>query len=386
MNIAYVTLVPLAQATAPAHHVLATCEALRELGHSVEVTYPGPKVTTEVAGRCFDVQAVLWQPNIPIGWRVPPAHLLFGLARRDWKRFDLMYLRVSSFRGLAHALGRVGIPKVLEVNGLELVEQPRFVELGRAVDLVLTDSEPQRERVVERVRPVEPMVRIHPGAALDPAVFQPRSREQCKRELGMPKDRDLILHVSGFWPHHDFATIEQGYRRLVQERDGLPPALVLVGDGVQRREVESRMADLVAGGQVRFTGTVERARLAAYIGAADVCLNLLTADKLQEGNIRGLKIYDYLGCARPTIQAVNFGEPIDTWSREALCLIPPEDPRALASAIGSVLDEQAQWDKRAVWGREYLLRNHTWKAATNVTLGHIEELLRENSNKEQISQ
>lgn len=375
MKITYGTTFRLDLQRAPSHHVLSTCEAFRQLGHEVHGIYPGPAVSRDVASRSFDSEYVLSWPSESEHSRIRRAEFLWALLRHRLVRTDVIYLRLWKFRGLEQALRGFRALKVLEVNGRDDFTYPDFPALAKVVDLILVDSESQRVQLIEHAGVSPDRVRIHPNSAADEAAFAPVPQAEARAALGLPADRPVLAHVSTFWSHHDFETIERGYRLLLNEEGSCPPLLLFVGDGPQREAVERRFADLRDQGHVTFVGAVDKSQLKTYIGAADICLNLFTANKLHEGNLKGQKLYDYVACARPTIEAIDTNFPLEAWAQSLLYTVPPASPKELAEAIATILMNPEEWQERAQQGREHILRHRTWKAATQVTLQHIERAL-----------
>ena len=103
--------------------------------------------------------------------------------------------------------------------------------------------------------------------------------------------------------------------------------LVLIGDGVRRRELE-RLAGELAPGLVRFTGLMPPTDAALALRAADAAF----VSELQETTVPS-KLYDCCAIGRPLIVAGS-GEVARLVRAERLALsVPPGDPQALADAV-----------------------------------------------------
>lgn len=377
MKLVYATSVHLKSDTVGAHHVLATSRALMELGHSVELMYPGPLVQNERARPHADKQHLLFYPKMRGGARLMHAQMAARLMTMDRRNIDVLYFRIGPNSTVNRALKHINTPKVLEINGSELVGNPQFSALSHSMDLLLVDSEHLRENYL-RVTPIpSDRVKVHMSPALDEHDLLPVSKSRTRADLAIDQSSNVLLHVSGFDPHHDFVTLEHAMRSLLKSDTQRRLVLLMVGDGPVRERVQSSMSDLVDSGHVQFTGRVNRSRLREYIGAADICLNLLAARKLLDGNLRAQKIFDYLGGARPIVEAFDESLPIEDWARDTMYLVPPESPAQLALAVEEILSSLGDWNSRAEVGRQYLLRNRTWKNATETTVAHLERLLAE---------
>ncbi len=91
-------------------------------------------------------------------------------------------------------------------------------------------------------------------------------KSQLRRKLGLPKDVFVAVNVGRHTAQKDLRTVLEAWREFAQaHREAL---LVLVGDGDERRQLESFVAENYLSGSVRFEGW--RAEVADYLGASDV--------------------------------------------------------------------------------------------------------------------
>ena len=75
----------------------------------------------------------------------------------------------------------------------------------------------------------------------------------------------------------------------------------------------------------------------------------------------GVKIFDYLSCARPVITS-KIGSTAD-YLIEGNCaiLVPPEDPQALAEAIIDLLSNQSKMEEMGQNGRKFIVEKYSRK-------------------------
>ncbi|MBE9178049.1 glycosyltransferase [Oculatella sp. LEGE 06141] len=133
---------------------------------------------------------------------------------------------------------------------------------------------------------------------INPTVFFPRSRAQCRNELGIAQDAIALVYVGSL-------------NRYIQEPGPLiealgrekPKNVVLhvVGDGSQRQQLEAIAKH--TGATAIFHGRLPQAQVATYIGAADLCLAPYNTSLFADGNltVSSLKVPEYLACARPVL-------------------------------------------------------------------------------------
>ena len=117
-------------------------------------------------------------------------------------------------------------------------------------------------------------------------------------------------------------------------KDRPDTALLIVGDGPARQDLEAQAANLGVKDQLQFTGFVEREEIPEYVAAFDVALQ---PDVVPYAS--PLKLFDYLGLAKPVVapDTANIREVLD--HGENAILFDAADPQAFARATGELLDD-----------------------------------------------
>jgi glycosyltransferase involved in cell wall biosynthesis len=374
MKIDYLTSVHLDEANAPAHHVLESCAALHGLGHSVRLLHPSanwlsPRRQDDVFPRISR-----FYPRVRGGARL--YHLAVArLLRGSYGQHppDVLYLRFAPSEPLVAALRTLAVPKVLEINGIKQLHKPVFHRLLSVVDLVLVDSEDLRERLCKVTGLIPDRSAVHVSPGVDAAHFRPMDLALCRDTLELPQDRIVLLHVSSFQPHHDFATLIAAFRRLVaQDRRYL---LLLIGAGPRWNEVRAGVADLITKGQVIMPGMVSRERVPVFIGSADVCINLFTLEELQAGNLRAFKLYEYTACARPVVESIRRELAVAPWATACLGLVSAGSVADVVAAVQAVRAHPQEWQERAVAGRRHVEATRQWTHSAQSSMNAIGRLL-----------
>ncbi|WP_338059609.1 glycosyltransferase family 4 protein [Streptomyces nanshensis] len=142
---------------------------------------------------------------------------------------------------------------------------------------------------------------------------------------GMPADAPLVVCVGRLCPQKGQGVLLDAWRRIAAE---VPDArLVLVGDGPDR----SVLARLAPPG-VEFAGASDE--VDRWYAAAD----LVVLPSRWEG--MALTPLEAMACGRPVVLTDVGGarECLPPGQQEA-CLVPPDDPEALAEAIGRLLGD-----------------------------------------------
>ncbi len=106
---------------------------------------------------------------------------------------------------------------------------------------------------------------------VDATVFQPLSRdpENVRAEFGIPPGRTLLLYVGRLAQEKNTQTLFGAFRHLAQAHPG-QYHLMIVGDGLQRQELQALRRELGGGGVDWLPYCAEPGRLAELYRAADL--------------------------------------------------------------------------------------------------------------------
>jgi glycosyltransferase involved in cell wall biosynthesis len=147
--------------------------------------------------------------------------------------------------------------------------------------------------------------------------------------------------------------IRKGVEVLLEALAGLaaagrPARLLVAGDGEHRAALERRAAELGLGAAVTFLGRCGAGRVRALLAAA----RALVVPSTYEG--MPLVVLEAMEAGVPVVASAVSGIPEVVVDGETGWLVPAEDPRALAAALGEVLDDAAQAVRRGAAGRRRL--------------------------------
>ncbi|HWP34186.1 MAG TPA: glycosyltransferase family 1 protein [Thermodesulfobacteriota bacterium] len=160
--------------------------------------------------------------------------------------------------------------------------------------------------------------------------FDPEARRAVRAELGLEDGEPLLLSVCAIEGRKGLAQVLAALPRLAARRGGPPPRYVVVGDGppAQRAAFEATVRTLGLERVVRVTGyqpAPER-----YYSAADAFV-LLSRDEAF-----GLVVLEALACGLPVVVSDGSAFP-EIVPPGAGHLVPPDDPDAVADALGRAL-------------------------------------------------
>jgi glycosyltransferase involved in cell wall biosynthesis len=162
-------------------------------------------------------------------------------------------------------------------------------------------------------------------------------------------DPHLILAVGRLVPKKGFGALVRALGHLHQR--GVPFRCVVVGDGPERARLEQLAAERQLGGQLTFLGGQPPARVRDLLGRAR--LFVLPCVVAPDGDRDGLphSIMEAMAAGVPVVTTRTVGIPELVRDGEAGLLVEPDDDRALATAIGRVLGDDALARRLAEGGR-----------------------------------
>lgn len=231
--------------------------------------------------------------------------------------------------------------------------------IGRHVDALTYLGEYTRSRIAPALDPtgLTRFVQLTPG--VDDATFNPTvDGSKVREELGLG-DRPVVVCVSRM-------VARKGQDVLVEAlpliRKKVPDAaLLLVGDGPYRSEVERRVERARLTKDVFITGRVPWDRIAEYFAAGDVfCMPART--RLGGFDLEGLGIC-YLEAAAtglPVVAGDSGGAPDAVLEGENGFVVHGSDARAVADRCTELLLDKDLSAKFGQRGREWVLEKWRW--------------------------
>lgn len=341
--------------------------ALGRLGTETLVLYPSlprHRPLTAVPCRAYPVLDLpLLRPLTAYASGVVRA---LAIGRRN--RPDVVYFR-SGYNVLPLLLRpALGARVVLEVNAdaVEFLRQEGAHPLARWLlrlaegmnarrsDRIVAITPGLKQMLVARYGIPSAKVSVIPSGT-DPAHFSPEEPARARQRIGLDPDRPVVGFVGLFYRHQGVPTLLDAVARL---RPAFPKLLgLIVGDGVMRQAWEALAHRLGIADAVRFPGQVPYAEVPTYLNAMDVLAAPFTGDR---GETSPFKVLDAMACGRPVVaSALASVKPLADASG-ALRLVSPDDPEALAAALGSLLAAPARRQGMGNQGRAFVVAHHAW--------------------------
>jgi sugar transferase (PEP-CTERM/EpsH1 system associated) len=185
-----------------------------------------------------------------------------------------------------------------------------------------------RRWLIERVRITERKV-VHISNGVDTARFTPGSHVTSRVALGFPADDVIVGTVARLDPVKDHAGLIRAFALTLQNH---PDAtLVIVGDGPCRPDLERLTASLGLDGRVRFLG--ERRDIAELLQTMDVFVLSSVAEGISN------TVLEAMATGLPIVATAVGGNPELVEEGVNGFLVPRTTPAALASALGTYLDD-----------------------------------------------
>ena len=192
---------------------------------------------------------------------------------------------------------------------------------------------------------------------VDVAEFEPGQRcFSLRQELGIKAEMILFVGrlVEKKGVHNLLAAMQ---RVLVRFPDA---ALVLVGDGTQRSELERMAERLQIADAVRFLGKLPHEKLPEYYAAADLFVGPSVIDR--SGDTEGLGVV-FIEAASAGLASVGtlVGGISDVLIHNSTGIaVEPDRPEALADAIESLLRDETLRRRLGEAARQHVLSQFSW--------------------------
>ena len=353
---------------------LHLAEALGKAGHHVDylvVTLDGSEMDSKYVHPLY-----ISLPRDSLAYRnklLLPLHQ-YRKVFRTLKRYDIVHCEVESaaFYALHRALlgspPRIvaavytgGIPRFLWQRR-SLFEPYNFLAL-RLSDLIVCPSDHSRQNVSQAYGiPLSKTRAFHGGVTTHFLEQTPRHESKdgsfalvfCGRLNG---SRDPVKRVDVL-----LEAMPQVLERHSSE-------LRILGAGSRADEYAELARALGIEEEVHFVGHVDHGMLPKYYAAADLFVLPSRMDNFP------LVLVEAMACGLPVVATRVGGIPEVVEDGVTGLLVPPNDSRALAEAINSLLDDPQRMRSMGVEGRQRVMEHFTWDKVAERMVGYFREIL-----------
>ena len=155
-----------------------------------------------------------------------------------------------------------------------------------------------------------------------------------------------VLYAGLFGYNHGLTTLLEAAKRLPGVR------FTLAGDGPERETLES-LAESYQLANVVFVGHLSDHELLHEYSEATLLVSLVRRDPIFKWT-QPAKLWEYMATGRPTLHAGE-GEVAKIVEEHGIgVIVPPEDPKALAEAILSILENPEEARRMGMKGRTFV--------------------------------
>jgi teichuronic acid biosynthesis glycosyltransferase TuaC len=253
-----------------------------------------------------------------------------------------------------------GVPVSIKARGSDIhvwgaapPTRAQILEAAQKADGLLVVSAALKADMVMMGMPADKISVHYTGVDLDH--FVPVDRVAAKAKLGIVGP--LVVCAGNLLE-------AKGQRLVIDALAKIENAtLVLIGKGPDRDVLEAKVATLGLGDRVRFTGSIDHADMAMWLGAADVMALASASEGLANVWIEAL------ACGTPIV-ITDVGGAREVIDRPVAGRIVDREADAIATAIAGILASAPdQHDVRAVAER------FTWEANTAALYAHLRGLI-----------
>jgi len=276
------------------------------------------------------------------------------LFRRE--RYDVVHTHSSKAGILGRLAARkAGVPVVVHtIHGLPFHPyQPKFTYrlyvglermAGRRADRIISVADAMTAQAVAAgVAPADNFTTIYSGMDLDAFLAADAERETARKKLGFGPDDLVVGKIARLFDLKGHEYVFEAFRRLAARFPTLK--LMLVHDGILRKEFERELEQSGLLDRTVFTGIVPPDEIPGLIAAMDVLVHA----SLREGLARTLP--QALAVGRPVVSFDVDGAREVVFDDKTGYLVPPKDVGALTAALEQLLADAALRQRLGAEGR-----------------------------------
>lgn len=323
--------------------ILTEMEGMARRGHRLHLVAPAnAQIVAAARARGLSVEA------LPIEWKRLPGLVAMRrwLARRR-AEFDVINAHSSTDAWLA-ALACATLPKSPALVRTRHLSTPvnrlpttRWLYQRATSHLVVT-GEALKTRLVHH-NGYDPATITSVRTGIDLARFRPQERAAMRAQCGVDARPSVgIVATLRDWKGHD--DLLEAWRELKASVPGWQ--LLVIGDGPRRAHLERRVRELELDTDVRFTGN--RDDVPAWLACLDIAVLPSYGD---EGVPQSLM--QAAACGLPSVSTPVGAIAEAVINGETGLLVPPRDPRALARALATLMNDRALRERMGRAARAY---------------------------------
>lgn len=178
----------------------------------------------------------------------------------------------------------------------KITRYPHIQALSTKADLIImTDDGTQGDRILEEYGNNSKTLFLKNGVNILSRELPEINKEEFKKSINVPLDKVILLTVSRLV---DWKKVDRSIRALSKIKDKEKYFLLIVGEGDERKNLESLIKQLNLESSVRLVGAVKNQDVYKYMKIADIFLSF----------------YDLSNVGNPLLEALSLGKPIITYN------------------------------------------------------------------------
>jgi glycosyltransferase involved in cell wall biosynthesis len=237
--------------------------------------------------------------------------------------------------------------------------------MGHCAHGVVAVTREIKEILVHEFHVSEKKIRVLPNGA-DVDFFVPMPRDQAITRSALDPSCQYLVFVGHFASWVDFDTMLAAFALVVGEHRRA--RLVLVGDGPERPEIEHLIDELGLEQSVQITGFIaDRRRVSVMMGVATACLSVNRGEHRSRIGVSPVKLAEYFAVGRAVV-ANDLPGVREMVESNGAGIVVANDTQAMASAIGTLLDDPAYADTLGAAGRRAAETSYSWRAIVERTI------------------
>jgi len=195
--------------------------------------------------------------------------------------------------------------------------------------------------------PAEKLVELPSGA--NTQLFRPMPTKGCRARLGLGLKGTYVGFAGTLLKHQGIdILIDAAHLILAHERS---VNFIIIGEGPMKNQWMNRVQREGIAESFLFPGQVDYGDMPTWIGSMDVCV----APFLLSAGLRSpVKVFDYMACGKPVVASRIEGTTDVFADSGAIRLVPPEDPKLLASQIVDLLRNPKEAEEMGRKGRRLI--------------------------------
>lgn len=255
--------------------------------------------------------------------------------------FDLIHSHFTWSSGYASAKlkEKYNVPFVVTGHGYDIYSLPfkgeewkeRIEYVLNSADRIITVSNKNLSYI--KKLDVKTPVHILPNG-YRPDKFYPMNMEKCRKALGLPLDKKIIVSVGNLEEIKGHYYLVEAMAEVIKHRKDV--LCFIVGGGKQERNLRRQIKNAGLGDHVKLPGSKLHNEIPKWMNSCD----LFVLPSLNEGN--PTVMFECLGCGKPFIGTKVGGIPEIIVSDDYGLLAEPANSERLAETILLALDKN--WD------------------------------------------